>query len=80
MSTATAIRRIEHVGIVPGGLYRRRAFLAILGIGANTVRTAKRHGLPLPAIRLGKQFLVPGSLGIGWAERAAELQRQESPP
>ena len=55
----------------PSRLYTRRAFLRAAGLGDSTARKARRIGLALPVIRLGRQEYVRGAEGIGWIEAVA---------
>lgn len=59
--------------IDPDRLYAIRGFWAASGISPTRIREAKRCGIELPTLEVGKRKFVRGHLGIEFIVRLAEL-------
>lgn len=55
-------------------MYMRSAFFSDLGLGRTVLRQARRAGIELPTLRVGKMLLVDGADGIEFLRRVAEHQ------
>ena len=60
--------------IDPDCLYALRGFWAASGISPTRIREAKRVGIELPTLEVGKRKFVRGHCGIEFIERLAELR------
>lgn len=66
--------RVEIVGaIMPGALYTRGAALRALGLGENTIRRARRAGIEMDVLPVGRQLLVTGEAAIEFCRRVAAM-------
>ena len=63
--------------IDPGRLYTRKAFLAAAGLGDTTIRQARRAGVELVTLTVGRQPYIRGRDGIDFIEKLASLQRSD---
>jgi hypothetical protein len=60
--------------IDPARLYSIRGFHAASGISETRVRMAKRCGIELPSIEVGKRKFVTGQAAIDYIKRLAEIE------
>ncbi len=72
MSSLSATR--EPSFIDPARLYSIRGFHAASGISETRVREAKRMGIPLPAVEVGKRKFIRGVDAIAFIERLAAVE------
>lgn len=64
-------------GIVPFGLYTLPAFYQLTGISETRRRLARRGGVELDLIEVGRRKLVKGDAAISYVEALAELSEAE---
>jgi len=64
--------------IDPHRLYTRRAALGAVGVGMNTMRAARRAGIELRTLPVGKQLLCLGRDVISYLQLVSEHQQQEA--
>ena len=62
--------------IDPGRLYTLRGFWAASGVSPTRVRAAKRRGIMLPTLDVGKRKFVRGSDAIAFIEKLAVLESE----
>jgi hypothetical protein len=68
-------RRVEFFGaILPGAIYVRSTALRALGLGGATIRRARRAGIELATLRVGRMLLCRGGDVIEFVERLAALE------
>jgi len=60
--------------IDPARLYSIRGFWAASGISPTRIREAKRQGIELPSLEVGKRKFIRGAQGIAFIEQLATLQ------
>jgi hypothetical protein len=70
---ATLATRGEPSFVDPSRLYSIRGFWTASGISPTRIRQAKRHGVELPTLLVGKRKFVRGADGIAFIERLAAL-------
>lgn len=68
-----SLRRAEPSYVDPARLYSIRGFWAASGVSPTRVREAKRSGIDLPTIEVGRRKFVRGVDAIQFIERLAAL-------
>lgn len=66
--------------ILPDALYRRSTALRALGLGGSTLRRARRAGIELFTLQIGREPLVRGRDVIAFVELLAALDAQKEKP
>jgi hypothetical protein len=63
--------------IDPGRLYTRRGYIAASGISETRIRSAKKLGIEISTLSVGKRVFARGSSVIEFIEKLAALETSE---
>jgi hypothetical protein len=61
--------------IAPERLYSLRGFQVAAGVSATRIREARKAGIVLPTLEVGRRKFVRGTDGIAYLEQLAALDR-----
>lgn len=62
--------------IDPGRLYTRRGFIAASGVSETRIRSAKKLGIEISTLSVGKRLFYRGADCIAYIEALAALEQQ----